>query len=145
MIHQHTPISTSDDIVCKTCGVVLAQAFEIPEIAHNPIFLQELQTIANRNKSGIAYSYSTKSANEKYYMDQTIKVYLRLMDLSNKRYLPKSFANEAMRIILARKKGLWSYKWQIMTLIQVLQNIDSVRFKNHIRYYKEVYKNAKGT
>ena len=140
MTHEHKPITKDNEIICIKCGTVLANTIEYPYI--QPTILQNLEThVKGHNISYMSFG----TTHEKYYTEQCIKVYNRLLQIIDRKHLPKSYANEAMRIILARKRGLWSYKWQLMTLIQLLINTNDVRLRNHIRHLKKEYEYAKGT
>lgn len=143
MTHQHNAITSNDEIVCSTCGIVLGNTIEYPYMPkQSTLFLnveQHTQSFAHTNYKDFGTSH------EKYYAEQTIKVYTRLRDICNKRNLPLHFASDAMRVLLARKRGLWSYKWQLITLVQILSSVDDKRLSKHIRELKKVSKDAKGT
>lgn len=143
MTHQHKPITNNDEIVCASCGVVLANTIEYPFAQKRSIMLlnieQPTNAISNTNYKHFGNSH------EKYYTEQSIKVYTRLRNICNKRNLPLSYASETMRVLMARKRGLWSYKWQLITLIQILSSTNDPRLKKHIRQLKKVSRDAKGT
>lgn len=141
-MHEHKPINHDHEIICSECGVVIAAVIEFPTVPTNPYFYQELQALTNITTQQYKQVWKTK---DKFYQEQCIKVYNRLHTIIDKEYLPEQYANEAMRIILARHKGLWSYKWQLITLIQVLQNTNDIRMRNHVRHIKELLKYANGT
>lgn len=139
--HTHTPITHEHEIICSYCGVVLATAIEYPHLHKQSIVINQcMQGNALKNKLT-----SWDTSHDRYYTEQTIKVFTRLRNIVQKEHLPIDYAHETMRILLARKRGLWSIKWQIITLIQVLNNTNDQRLRNHIRHLKKEYANAKGT
>lgn len=63
------------------------------------------------------------------------KVLGSLLNICQKRGLPKYYAFETMRRLLKMNKYLYSYKHQIIELISVLQDTNDMRLKNHIDYF----------
>jgi len=59
----------------------------------------------------------------------------RLLCSVEKRGLSKYYAYETMRRLVARNQYLYSYKHQIIELIQVLTEVNDHRLKIHINYF----------
>ena len=143
-MHEHKPITHDHEIICSECGIVIASVIAFPN-TNIP-----LSFLSNYLQTNQGYAHKQQYASQWFFKDEakithTKEVYDRLCKIIEKEHLPKQYAIEAMRIILARQKGLWSYKWQLITLIQVLQNTNDIRMRNHIRHIKELLKTAIGT
>lgn len=145
-MHVHDVEQKNQQLICRTCDVVLATVFEIPKIPADVLSdLGIIDTINSNSYQNAQYYTQVWKTKEQFYVEQYRKVYNRLLSIIEKEHLPRSYANETMRILLLRKKGIWSFRWQITTLVQVLQNQHDIRLKNHIRHIKEQYRDARGT
>lgn len=139
-MHEHKPIQSDSELVCASCGVVLASTIELPE-------LPDLHNLININNYTMQTTIHEKwnARKTSYYNFQVLKVFNRFQKILEKEQLPQSFANQALKTLIMRNKGLWSIKWQIMTLIQTLDAANPTVFKNAIRNIREEYRYAKGT
>jgi len=76
---------------------------------------------------------SSKNQNRKIIKARDVLA--SLLRIVEKRGLSKYYAYETMRRLLARNQYLYSYKHQIIELIQVLSEVNDHRLKNHINYF----------
>ena len=143
-MHEHKPINHDHEIICSECGIVIATVIEFPTPIVIPQALSAMFHTDNQFERNQQYAPLWHTHDESK-INQCMKVFDRLTRIIEKEHLPIQYAHEAMRIIMLRKKGLWSYKWQLITLIQVLQNTNDIRMRNHIRHIKELLKTAIGT
>lgn len=139
-MHEHKPIQKDHEMICASCGIVLASIIDLPE-------LPDITNLININnyatQTTIHQKWNTDKTN--YYNSQVLKVYNRLQKILEEEGLPLSFANHALKIIIMRNKGLWSFKWQVTTLIQTLESKNDIRLKDNIKRLRSKYNNAKGT
>jgi hypothetical protein len=147
ILHKHILIVADHELLCKVCGQVMEKIYQddTPQTSDN--------FWAGLDKMMIPLSVQTKVGSRQHgfwvdHFDRKIinyyRIFDRLVNTCEKLGLPKTYANETMRILLKQNKHFWSYKGQLKILLQVIENTNDKRLERARKLVKKDLEKASG-